>query len=87
MYALYLDENQRVLCATYDKYAPDNPKVEKLPDGDISDYRYIYGEYIYDPLPLPAPVETQPTQLEQRVAALESANDDIILMMADLIGG
>lgn len=87
MYALYLDDNQRVVCATYEKYAPDRPKVEKLPDGDISDYRYVDGEYIYDPLPLPEPVEAQPTQLERRVDALEATTDDIVLMMADMIGG
>ena len=25
--------------------------MESLPDGDISDYRYVEGEYVYDPLP------------------------------------
>ena len=34
---------------------------------------------------VPEPVE-QPT-IPERVTALETANDDIILMMADLIGG
>lgn len=27
--------------------------VESLPDGDVSDYLYIDGEYVYDPLPEP----------------------------------
>lgn len=31
--------------------------------------------------------EAQMAQMPERVGALESANDDIILMMADLIGG
>lgn len=31
--------------------------------------------------------EPAPPSLEEQVAALESANNDIILMMADLIGG
>lgn len=35
---------------------------------------------------LPEP-EPAPLSLEEQVAALESANNDIILMMADLIGG
>lgn len=34
----------------------------------------------------PEPADPAPT-MEERVSALESANNDIILMMADLIGG
>ena len=68
MYALNLAEDGRILSATYDKYAPPNqPRVNELPDGDISEYRYVNGKYIYDPLPEP---EAQPTQ-EERIAALE----------------
>lgn len=35
---------------------------------------------------VPEPGEPEPT-LEEQLAALESSNNDIILMMADLIGG
>ena len=35
---------------------------------------------------VPEPADPTPT-MEERVDALESANNDIILMMADLIGG
>ena len=53
-YALNLAEDGRILSATYEQYAPDNAVlVEKLPDGDISDYLYQDGEYVYDPLPDP----------------------------------
>lgn len=37
-------------------------------------------------VPEPEPEDPAPT-MEERVDALESANNDIILMMADLIGG
>lgn len=37
-------------------------------------------------VPEPEPADPAPT-MEERVDALESANNDIILMMADLIGG
>lgn len=37
-------------------------------------------------VPEPEPANPAPT-MEERVDALESANNDIILMMADLIGG
>lgn len=71
MYALNLDENNRILSVTYDQYAPPSQaRTESLPDGDISDYRYIAGKYIYDPLPVPEQPELQPTQ-EERIIALE----------------
>lgn len=63
MYALNLGDGGRILSAcvvlsigNYDGM----PQVESLPDGDISDYRYLDGEYIYDPLPVPEPPEPEP---------------------------
>ena len=68
LYALNLAEDGRVLSATEDQYgAEGQPRVAMLPSGetpeenDISNYRYVDGEYIYDPLPQPeppAPAET-----------------------------
>lgn len=53
-YALNLDADGRILSATYETYAAaDMPLVESLPDGDITDYKYIDGEFIYEPLPEP----------------------------------
>ena len=61
-YALNLDADGRILSATYESYAvPGMPIVEGLPDGDITDYKYINNEYVYDPLPDPEPEE--PTAL------------------------
>nr|DAE29778.1 MAG TPA: hypothetical protein [virus sp. ctyMK1] len=62
IYALNLDpEDSRVLSATEDQYgAKGQPRVDHLPDDDISDYKYIDGEFVYDPLPKPpepVPVE------------------------------
>lgn len=54
MYALNLAENGRILSATYPEYAPaDAVIVDALPEGDISDYRYVAGQYVYEPLPKP----------------------------------
>lgn len=59
-YALNLDEDGRILSATYETYAaPSMPLVEALPDGDITDYKYIDGSYVYDPLPKPEPTKPQ----------------------------
>lgn len=61
-YALNLDADGRILSATYETYAAaDMPLVESLPDGDITDYKYINNEYVYDPLPKPDPELQEPT--------------------------
>lgn len=61
-YALNLSEEGRILSATFEKYAfANNVIVDYLPEGDISDYCYINGEYIYDPIPKPAQPEPEPT--------------------------
>lgn len=68
LYALNLADDGRVLSATEDQYgAEGQPRVATLPSGetpeenDISNYRYVDGEYIYDPLPQPDPPEPEPT--------------------------
>lgn len=62
LYALNLDDDGRILSATYDKYgAEGQPRVTELPEGNIADYKYIDGEYVYDPLPAPPePPEPEP---------------------------
>lgn len=61
-YALHLIENNRIHSAwvvlpsgSYDGM----PIVEVLPEGDVSDYRYMDGGYVYDPLPKSEPEETE----------------------------
>lgn len=64
MYALNLDTDNRILSActvlpigTYDGM----PIVDTLPEGNITDYKYVDGGYVYDPLPEPEPTPTEPT--------------------------
>lgn len=47
-YALNIDsETNAVLSATYEEFAWEGcPIVDHLPDGDITDYDYINGEYV-----------------------------------------
>ena len=56
MYSLNLDTDNRILsaCVCLDGFEYMNI-VDVLPEGDISDYKYIDGEYAYDPLPEPEP--------------------------------
>lgn len=64
MYALSLDERNRILSVTYDQFAPESqPRVETLPDGDVNDYLYVDGEYVYDHVPQPTPKLTAPTKM------------------------
>ena len=62
MYSLNLDAENRILsaCVCLDGFEYENI-VDALPDGDISDYRYIDGEYVYDPLPEPESQPVEPT--------------------------
>lgn len=53
-YALNLDADGRILSVTYESYVVAGmPIVDTLPDNDIIDYKYINGEFIYEPLPEP----------------------------------
>lgn len=53
------------------------PIVGSLPEGNLTDYIFVDGEYIYDPLPEPEPSEPTPTQ-EERIAALEAQIDMLL---------
>lgn len=69
-HGLTLGEDGRIEAVSAKRYAPEDAvMVDDLPDGNPFDYRYVDGEYIYDPLPKPE-IEQTPTQ-EERIAALE----------------
>lgn len=65
MYALNLSEDGRILsaCVCLEGQIYENI-VNTLPDGDITDYKYINSEYVYDPLSKPEPQPTEPTAEE-----------------------
>lgn len=66
MYALNLVEDGRILSATYPQYAPaDAVIVDVLPEGDISDYLYVDGQYVYDPLPEPVTFPVAPRNITE----------------------
>ena len=65
-YALVVADDGRIQYATFDKYAPpDAVIVDELPDGNISDYRWQGGTFVYDPLPEPEPEPEVPSQLDR----------------------
>lgn len=68
-YGLVLDADGRILFVSAQRYAQEGAViVDELPDGAITDYRYMDGKYVYDPLPAPEPV-TEPTAWDQLAAA------------------
>ena len=64
------------------------PYGYKLVDGLVVQRTQAEMDADFDALPAPPlTTEERVNNVEQRTDALESANDDLILMMADLIGG
>lgn len=61
-YVLNLAEDGHILSVTFEQYAPaDAVKVDELPEGNVADYRYVDGDFIFDPLPKPEQPEPGPT--------------------------
>lgn len=64
-YALNHKEDGRILSATFERFAAQGAViVDALPEGDISEYRYVNGEFVYDPVPAPDTEEVEPTTEE-----------------------
>lgn len=91
MYALHLNDDSRIHSACVvlpNRDYGDVPIVDELPDGNLSDYLYVNGEYIYDPLPEPEPPEPSepvPTP-EERIAQLEAENKTLAAQVDALSG-
>lgn len=80
-YALNLDADARILSATYEAYAVAGmPIVDILPDNDITDYKYIDGSYVYDPLPRPEPQPEEPSVEEDTLSMLVEHEERIIML-------
>ena len=86
-HGLTLDDDSRIVSAVPQRYAQDGAIiVDKLPDGNYSDYLYVDGEFTYDPLPKDE-VKNQPTQ-EERITALEEENAvllECLLEMSEIV--
>lgn len=62
--ALVLDNENRIMDFIPASGAPEKYPVvdeETLPKGEINNYKYIGGEYVYDPLPEELEPELEPT--------------------------
>lgn len=67
MYALNLNNDDRILsaCVLLPSTPDTMPRVDSLPDGDINDYLFVNGEYVFDPVPTPEPPEPEPTDFDR----------------------
>ena len=64
-YALNLADDKRILSVTFEQYAvPGQPIVDTLPEGNISDWKFVGGQYVYDPLPIPPEPVPEPSAEE-----------------------
>ena len=81
MYALNLGEDGRILsaCVCLEGQIYENI-VNTLPDGDITDYKYINNEYVYDPLPGPEPDAQEPTAEEDTLNMLIDHEERLIMI-------
>lgn len=67
MFALNLENDRRVLSACIVSPATPEamPRVETLPEGNLPDYRYEDGTFLYDPIPEPEPPTPEPSDLDR----------------------
>ena len=70
-YSLNLGENGRIMsvCVCLEGQKYENV-VDSFPDGDVTNYRYIDGEFIHDPEPKPEPTAQEPTVEEDTLSMI-----------------
>lgn len=79
-YALHIAADGRILSATFACYgAKDAVRVDVLPEGDLSDYRYAEQRFIYDPVEKSAdPVPTQLDRIEAQLIYTAMMTDTLL---------
>lgn len=77
MYALNLNSDNRILsaCVVLPSTPAALPRVDTLPEGDVSDWLYQGKKFVYDPLPRPEPPEPEPSA-DDVLNALLGVTDD-----------
>ena len=89
---LKIEEDGHVVSAAWYRVPPNGAVMvprSALPEGDVTQYRYVNGEFVHDPLPEPEPTQ-EPQTPEERIAALEqlaAEQDAALIELAALIGG
>ncbi len=78
MYSLNLAEDGRILsvCECVEGWEYENV-VESFPEGNVAEYRYANGSYVYDPLPV-EPDTQEPTAEEDTLNMLIDHEERLI---------
>ena len=90
---LCLEQDGRVRSAAWYRHPPEGAvTVERaqLPKGDVTQYRYVDGTFIHDPLPVEPEIEQPAQTAEERIAALEAQSamlTDCLLEMSEIVYG
>ena len=98
MYYLNLNKKtNRVLSASLlfnETSMPGSVKAKTLPDGNLYDYLYVNGEFVYSPIKTEKPVKEQEaisvcsdeqTGFEQRISSLENSIATLAELVSNLI--
>ena len=88
MYALKINEDDRILyaCVVLQNGNYDGmPIVSAIPEGDVNDYLYVDGQYVYDPIP--EPEHTEDATLESRVETLETDSTEMKEALEMILNG
>ena len=80
MYVLNLGQDGRVLSAAFWECVPGSAvTVAELPEGDITQYRYVEGVFVHDPLPQQdQPIPTQMDRLEAQLVYTAMMTDTLL---------
>lgn len=83
-YAIQIDSTGRIEHSTFSKHvthanADRYILVDTIPKGNLPDYLYVDGKYVYDPLPRPEPVEppAEESVWDQLDAAYQEGVDSV----------
>ena len=92
MYALYLADDKRILHVTEERYVTNVQTdaetvvglldgyvlADSLPEGDMTHYLYVNGEYVYDPLQVCEPAPSQLDAIEAQVIYTAMMTDTLL---------
>lgn len=89
MYLILLDDNNRIVAARDYTPGEDIPDghipTNSLPPGDMHDYRYEDGEFVYDPIP--APVVYVTADRRYNVGDLIEDNGEMFEVISIILAG
>ena len=93
MYAIKVNDENRIICATFPEFATKERcekeitqddmmdgymLVEQIPDGDLSGYRYVDGDFVYDPMKAVGEMPSQLDKIEAQITYTAMMTDTLL---------